>query len=313
MKQIFITTVLLTVLWSCNNTTKRENSSIDEDKVENNNPNFGEYVSTLDQTPLPLKHNPMGQLPELSKNYDKSGFEKYKLSWTYQPLGIYYKDEKTIGILEYSIGDWGLVLFLITYDLKGNKIDSTGFYDKSGQDMGYYSIEHLTFNENRTVIVLDTVKRWDLNEDESDIVEGTLKMTTGKVEYRILENGQIEKVNWSKSNVDHIKNIRYVFEDYIQYQESTDSQDDKDLMTKSLKSLTTVIDKDDLDLLINVWMYYDPTDYPDIPEIYRILKDSRPHSIEAVKNRIDNKKEWETDYTASYSDLKYLLKRLENE
>jgi hypothetical protein len=83
-------------------------------------------------------------------------------------------------------------------------------------------------------------------------------------------------------------------------------------MTKSLKSLTTVTDKDDLDLLINVWMYYDPTDYADIPEIYRILKASRPHSIEAVKNRIDNKKEWETDDTAPYFDLKNLLKRLEN-
>ena len=64
-------------------------------------------------------------------------------------------------------------------------------------------------------------------------------------------------------------------------------------MTESLKSLTVVTDKADLELLINVWMYYDPTDYPDIPEIYRILKDSRPHSIEAVKNRIDNKKEEE--------------------
>jgi len=118
---------------------------------------------------------------------------------------------------------------------------------------------------------------------------------------------------WNELNVDHSKNIRYVFEDYIQYQESTDSQDDKDLMTKSLKSIASVTDKDDLDLLINVWMYYDPTDYPDIPEIYRILKASRPHSIEAVKNRIDNKKEWETDNTAPYSDLKNLLKRLENE
>lgn len=118
---------------------------------------------------------------------------------------------------------------------------------------------------------------------------------------------------WNELNIDHIKNIRYVFEDYIKYQESTDSQDDKDLMTKSLKSLSTVTNKDDLDLLINVWMYYDPTDYPDIPEIYRILKASKPYSIEAIKNRIDNKKEWETDDSAPYSDLKNLLKRLENE
>jgi len=84
-------------------------------------------------------------------------------------------------------------------------------------------------------------------------------------------------------------------------------------MSKSLKSLAIVTKKDELDLLINVWMYYDPTDYPDIPEIFRIFKNNRAHSIQAVKNRIDNKKEWETDERAPYSDLKNLLQRLENE
>lgn len=313
MKQIFLAIVLSTVLWSCNNTTKRENPSNYEDKVENKNPDFGEYVSTLEQISLPLEHNPMGQLPELSKNYDKTGFEKYKHSWTSQPLGIYYKNEKTIGIIDCSIGDWGLVPFLTTYDLKGNKIDSTGFYEKSGQDMGYYSIEHLTFKENRTVVVIDTVKHWELNEDESDIVEGTSKMTTGKVEYRIFENGQIEKTDWSKLNIDHIKNIRSVFEDYIQYQESTDSQDDKDLMTKNLKSLTTVTEKDDLELLINVWMYYDPTDYPSRNLVYNILKENIQLSLEAVNDRIKNKKDWESEESVPYSDLEYLLKKLGNE
>ena len=113
-------------------------------------------------------------------------------------------------------------------------------------------------------------------------------------------------------NIDHIKNIKYVFENYIQYQESTDSPDNKDLMTKSLESLTIVTNKEDLELLINVWLYYDPTDFPSIPEIYRILKDNRPQSIEAVKKRIANKKEWENEDTAPYSDLKKLLERLEN-
>jgi len=119
-----------------------------------------------------------------------------------------------------------------------------------------------------------------------------------------------DKKETSKQHIDRIKKV---FEDYIKNQESTDSQDNKDLMTKSLKSLEIVNDKNDLDLLINVWMYYNPTDYPDISEIFRILKNSRPQSIEAVKTRIKNKKEWETNETAPYSDLKNLLQRLENE
>jgi len=123
--------------------------------------------------------------------------------------------------------------------------------------------------------------------------------------------GQIVKQDLATKQ--HIDKISKIFENYIEYQESTDSPDNKDLMSKSLKAITSLTNKDELELLINVWMYYDPTDYPDIPEIYRILKNSRPNSIEAVKNRIDNKKEWETNESAPYSDLKNLLQRLENE
>jgi hypothetical protein len=51
----------------------------------------------------------------------------------------------------------------------------------------------VTFNADKSITVLDTVKRWDFNEDETDIIEGSMKMTTGKVEYRVLDNGRIEK------------------------------------------------------------------------------------------------------------------------
>lgn len=193
MRQIIIATIFLSVLWSCNSSTKKEKSTESDKSTEQTNSDFESYISTLDQITLPLETNPLGQLPEISKNFDKNKFEKYKHTWTSQPLGIYFQDEKTIGIIDCSIGDWGLVPFLTTYDLKGNKIDSTGFYDKSGQDMGYEAIEHVTFNTDRRITVLDTVKRWDFNEDETDIIEGSMKMTTGKVEFRILENGRIEK------------------------------------------------------------------------------------------------------------------------
>ena len=159
MRQLIIGTIFLSVLWSCNNPTKKEKTTESVEKTELINSDFEKYTSSLDAI----------------------------------PLGIYYQDEKSIGIIDCSIGDWGLVPFLTTYGLKGNKIDSTGFYKKSGQDMGYEAIEHLTFNADRTITVLDTVKRWDFNEEETDIIEGSMKMTTGKVEYRVLDDGRIEK------------------------------------------------------------------------------------------------------------------------
>jgi hypothetical protein len=111
-------------------------------------------------------------------------------------------------------------------------------------------------------------------------------------------------------NGNAIKNIRHIFEDYIQNQESTASNDDKDLMTQSLKTLEIVKDKSDLELLINVWMYYDPTDYVGTSEIYRILGNSKPESIEAIKRRIHNKKDWENENSAPYSDLTKLLMKI---
>ncbi len=156
-------------------------------------PDFQKYVSTLEQIPLPLTHNPLGQLPELSKNYDKYGFANYKHVWTIQPLGIYFNDGKMVGIIDCSVGDWGLVPFLTVYDKLGNKIDSTSFYEKSSGDIGYHAIEHLTFQSNKHIIVLDTVRRWDLNENESDIIESSMKQTVGRTEYVVLTNGTIEK------------------------------------------------------------------------------------------------------------------------
>jgi len=37
------------------------------------------------------------------------------------------------------------------------------------------------------------IKHWEVNEDESNVIEGSLKIITGKTEYRISENGKIRK------------------------------------------------------------------------------------------------------------------------
>jgi len=117
--------------------------------------------------------------------------------------------------------------------------------------------------------------------------------------------------NTAKEYKRAIYNIKFVFDDYIKYQESSDSQADKNLMTKSLESLNKVTDQKELEILVNVWMYYDPTDFPSRNIVYRILESSRPESIMAVKTRINNKKKWETGDTAPYSELSYLLKQLD--
>ncbi|MCR6639883.1 MAG: hypothetical protein NVV82_13110 [Sporocytophaga sp.] len=118
-----------------------------------------------------------------------------------------------------------------------------------------------------------------------------------------------EKSNATESKK-AMQNIKSVFDDYVKYQESTDSQGDKELMTKSLESLNKVTDQEELEILINVWMYYTPTDFPTRNLVFKVLKESRPESIKAVKSRMRDKNEWETDETAPYSELKDLLNLL---
>lgn len=118
---------------------------------------------------------------------------------------------------------------------------------------------------------------------------------------------------WNHLNHDYINNIRKVFEEYIEYSESTDSPENLNMMQDGLQTLDVVRNTEDLDLLLNVWMYYSITDFDATQFIPEILKRSKPQSIEAVKNRVANKKEWETEDGSPYSDLKSLLKILEEE
>lgn len=118
------------------------------------------------------------------------------------------------------------------------------------------------------------------------------------------------KTIWEELNVDHIQNIRTIFEDYIQYDESTDSPGSKDLMANSLKSLTRISNPTDLELLINVWMYYDPTDFPTRDLVVEVLQTNKAKSIEAIQKRMNEKQTWEHENGAPFSELKHLMEYL---
>ena len=98
----------------------------------------------------------MGKTSRTFKNYNKKSFERYKHVWTSQPSGILYNDNKTVTLIDCSNGDWGLFPFLTTFDNHGNKIDSLGPYEKSGEDIGYKAIEYLKISKEKTLLVCDS-------------------------------------------------------------------------------------------------------------------------------------------------------------
>lgn len=107
--------------------------------------------------------------------------------------------------------------------------------------------------------------------------------------------------------------INTIFNNYVNAEESTDSAEDRALMAKNLQSLEKVENQEDLLLLIDVWMYYDPTDFPGRNLVYEVLRKNAPFSREAVRTRMKKRNEWESETSAPYSELPDLLEKLEKE
>ncbi|VXC09757.1 conserved hypothetical protein [Flavobacterium sp. 9AF] len=76
--------------------------------------------------------------------------------------------------------------------------------------------------------------------------------------------------------------------------------------------MNDVENEEDLELLINMWMYYDPTDFNSRDLIFEVLKKNKERSIKAIQNRIENKEEWEQNESAPFSELFILLDRVQN-
>ena len=142
----------------------------------------------------------------------------------------------------------------------------------------------------------------------------------------VLENGRVtdkyilyqftghlferKKSNYNSNTESSIQVVDKIFKSYIKYSESTDLTQNKELMTNALKSLLQSSSNKDLGLLINVWMYYDPTDFPTRQLIEPIFNKNKSAVLIAIDNRLKNKKKWEDKETAPYSDLILLKKQI---
>jgi len=107
-----------------------------------------------------------------------------------------------------------------------------------------------------------------------------------------------------------INTINKIFNSYIKKSENIDSKKNKELFTKVVKSLKNVTDQKNLLVLVNVWMYYDPTDLPTRELVEPIFFNNKKAAAIAVRNRIKNKKKWEMKDRPPYSELYSLLAAL---
>lgn len=118
------------------------------------------------------------------------------------------------------------------------------------------------------------------------------------------------KTTWVSKKEAPIKTVERIFKEYIKQSENIDALKNKEAMKIALQLLQSKSDNKNLPLLINVWMYYDPTDFPTRQIIQKIFEEDRKASLTAINYRLKNKMKSENKEIAPYSDLLLLRNEL---
>ena len=149
------------------------------------------YIDSLSQikSPIELKDN---SNVYLSPNFDKRLFEKFKTSYSNEPIGKLFVNENFIATLEYAVADNGYAPILVTYDIKGNKQDSLYLLQKTGYGDFGQTKETAIIDNYFNITIRDTTKIWKVDEDFNPI-DSTVQTSYKETMYKISKSGKIEK------------------------------------------------------------------------------------------------------------------------
>jgi hypothetical protein len=111
----------------------------------------------------------------------------------YGILGKLFETDDFIAIVGIVPNDTGSPQILI-FDRTGKEIDSYFAYGTAGGDMGFNSKNVVTINPNREILFIDSTWTMKINDEGTDIIEGTDSLTVTTEKFRITDGGKIEKV-----------------------------------------------------------------------------------------------------------------------
>lgn len=97
--------------------------------------------------------------------------------------------------------------------------------------------------------------------------------------------------------------IHKIFLSYRKQSENTETEKSKIAFTDAVQSISVVPELKELMILVEVWMYYDPTDFPTRNLLEPVFFRYKSATLKAVNKRIKEKRKWEKPDEAPYSDL----------
>jgi hypothetical protein len=111
----------------------------------------------------------------------------------YGILGKLFETDDFIAIVGIVPNDTGSPQILI-FDTTGKEIDSYLAYGTAGADMGFNSKNVVTINPNREILFIDSTWTMKINDERTDIIEGTDSLSVTTEQFRITDAGTIEKI-----------------------------------------------------------------------------------------------------------------------
>jgi hypothetical protein len=156
---------------------------------------FQSFTSQLKPLETPLTFNSYKETKlNLLKIKDDAFINKIRLEYHgFEVYGKLFETNEFIAILGNIPSDIGSPI-IITFDKKGNKIDSYLLYKTAEGDIGIYSGNYEVINKDMKINFTDSTITRKLNKEGTDELPGTDSLSVSKETYQIMSNGKIAKI-----------------------------------------------------------------------------------------------------------------------
>jgi hypothetical protein len=104
-----------------------------------------------------------------------------------------------------------------------------------------------------------------------------------------------------------LQELKAVFTEYVKYPESVDEQEDKDRLILALKKVEEQKISNCIPVIIDIYLYYDPTDFPTRDLVIQTLKPLYKQAFPLITKRIAIEKKKHAANEFPVQDLEYLV------
>jgi hypothetical protein len=162
-------------------------------QIQDKNSDFIELRDKLPLISTPIVFNSNGDISIKTVDLPNNKIlEELKYKNSFSAFGKIFEAKDFITIIGFIPNDSGTPL-LITIDTEGNELATFVIYKTVGFDIGYYRSNFVTINEDKSIILIDSLVTRKIKEDRSEEIPGTDSLTVTKSKFNLTDKGKFKK------------------------------------------------------------------------------------------------------------------------